>query len=296
MLVNQTQWAQDATRAYKEYAEGITALQTREQQQRQEALKRLQDTAPQDRMSAVQSEMDMAQKNLDGLTARAEMAREEMEKLKPTWLSLGQAGKKLWEAQASEYNELKERAAEAGRWVNTLDEEMKKADVDAKAAKRAAGDAAAEEIERQAKQQSKAADEEQQRQQEELKDREQFAEDWKMEDMFTVPGYEESLREMKVYEDALAATGKEADATREEVQRMKREITSNTMGVVSMGEAFDIARQGAMRSEPVDRFAGIGEAVMTAPDPATMEVWTQIAAGINALVQKEGLTVEEVSL
>jgi hypothetical protein len=106
------------------------------------------------------------------------------------------------------------------------------------------------------------------------------------------------LSEMGASEEQLAQV-RELQQELARLKQVKDEVnrpTASTMGVVSMGEAFDIARQGAMRSEPIDRFAGIGEAVTTAADPATMEVWTQIAAGINALVQKEGLTVEEVSL
>lgn len=97
----------------------------------------------------------------------------------------------------------------------------------------------------------------------------------------------EQISHLKELQGELAETKRQKDIL---------ERTSNTMGVVSMGEAFDIARQGAMRTEPVDRFAGIGEAVPTTTDPAAMEVWQIIANGINALVQKEGLTVEEVSL
>jgi len=127
MLVNQTQWAKDAAKAYEDYAAGVKALQSREAKEREDTLARIQAAPQQQRGTLLSAEMEMAQKQLEGLTARTEMAREEMDRLKPTWLSMGQAGKKLWEAQSAEYEDLRTRAAEAGRWVNTLESEMRKA-------------------------------------------------------------------------------------------------------------------------------------------------------------------------
>lgn len=126
MLVNQTRWAKDAAKAYEEYSAGVKSLQSREAKQREDTLAGIQAAPQQQRGSMLQAEMAMAQKQLDGLTARAEMAKREMDRLQPSWLSLGQAGKKIWEAQAAEYEALKTRAAEAGNWINTLESEMRK--------------------------------------------------------------------------------------------------------------------------------------------------------------------------
>jgi hypothetical protein len=127
MLVNQTQWAKDAAKAYASYSAGVKSLQSREAKQREQTLATIQAAPQQQRSTLLTSEMEMAQKQLDGLTARTAMAKEEMDRLQPSWLSMGQAGKKLWEAQTAEYEALKSRAAEAGNWVNSLEAEMRKA-------------------------------------------------------------------------------------------------------------------------------------------------------------------------
>lgn len=170
MLVNQTQWAKDAAKAYKEYAEGVTALQSREAKQREDALKAVESAAPQDRLGMLQEEMDKAGKNLDGLTDRAEMAKEEMDRLKPSWLSLGQSGKAMWQAQQAEYEELKVRAAEAGEWVNKLEQEISKTNATVAEAKNADAAKAFEDGERLAREASRKTVEEMKLDQAELRD------------------------------------------------------------------------------------------------------------------------------
>lgn len=100
---------------------------------------------------------------------------------------------------------------------------------------------------------------------------------------------EEQLANVKELQDELARLKRQKDAMKEPAGG-----TSNTIAAMSLGGAFDIGRQEA-RPEVVNRFAGAGEITPAPTDPVVLGIWTQISEGINALVSKEGITVEEVS-
>ena len=76
----------------------------------------------------LQEQLAIAETNMQGLSDRSKMAQTEAEKLEPTWLSLGQAGRKVWLAQVAEYEELRQRYGEASDYVQKLRAEIERSE------------------------------------------------------------------------------------------------------------------------------------------------------------------------
>lgn len=68
-----------------------------------------------------------SEKNLKGLEFQLQTAKKNAEDLKPTWLSMGQAGKKLWEAEEQRVKEIQERYSTASAHVVNMKKELENA-------------------------------------------------------------------------------------------------------------------------------------------------------------------------
>lgn len=110
--------------AMKESQRLAGMLAKREAGQQQEVFDSASTMQGAERVSYLTSQLQRAELEMEGLSARSAMAKEEADRLQPSWLSLGQAGKAMWDAQRAEYDELQQRYGSTAEFVQKLRDEI----------------------------------------------------------------------------------------------------------------------------------------------------------------------------
>lgn len=110
-------------------------LMDRESRQRNKVLEEassITDTG--ERKEFLNEQLKEAENFMEGLEMQVKMAKKEMDRLEPTWLSLGQAGKKLWEQAQREHEEARARLESGKKWMTDLRDEIERTDREAERA------------------------------------------------------------------------------------------------------------------------------------------------------------------
>jgi len=103
----------------------------------------------------------------------------------------------------------------------------------------------------------------------------------------------------QLYDDIISEqknAGDEVDKTTQKIAKQVSYATSGTIEAGSMASAFDAIRKAKETPAIIDRFAGIGEPVPVKAAEKQIPILERIAAGIQAMIAKENITIEEVSL